>query len=220
MLETYFTNQGKPVGMQAARRQAYHYVAGFYVAAGQELCPLRYSDAETRYVVIGLPSSGLHSNGFSLVRKICFERMGFTVASQIPELAETLGEELLKPTRLYPKVVAPLLRKFRIKGMVHVTGGGFYDNIPRALPDGTAVRVDLGTWAIPPIFELLKQWGNVSGFEMFRTFNMGIGMALIVPDGETGAVIEDLAARGEQAYRIGTVVPGNRNVVIEGIEAP
>jgi phosphoribosylformylglycinamidine cyclo-ligase len=145
--------------------------------------------------------------------------MGFTVDSHIPELTLPLGEELLKPTRLYPKLVIPLLKKFRTKGMVHITGGGFYDNIPRVLPDGVAVRINSGTWPIPPIFELLKRWGNVDRFEMFRTFNMGIGLAFIVPENEAGAVIEDLAARDEQAFCIGDVVPGDRNVSIEGIES-
>jgi phosphoribosylformylglycinamidine cyclo-ligase len=194
-------------------------IAGFCVGVAERAKLLPTDDIEPGEVLIGLPSSGLHSNGFSLVRKICFERMGFTAASRIQELAGTLGEELLKPTRLYPKIVNPLLKKFRIKGIIHVTGGGFYDNIPRALPDGVSVRVAPGTWPIPPIFELLKQWGNVSGFEMFRTFNMGIGMILITPESEAGAIIEDLTARGERSFLIGKAVPGDRRVSIEGIES-
>jgi len=194
-------------------------IAGFCVGAVERAKLLPRKDVEPGDVLLGLPSSGLHSNGFSLVRKICFEHMGFTVTSHVPELAVPLGEELLKPTRLYPKIAAPLLKNFQLKGMIHITGGGFYDNIPRALPDGVAVRVDLGTWPIPPIFELLRRWGNVSGFEMFRTFNMGIGMALIVSKIEAGAVIDGLAARGERAFRIGELVPGDRIVTIEGMES-
>jgi phosphoribosylformylglycinamidine cyclo-ligase len=194
-------------------------IAGFCVGVAERSKLLPREDIGPGDALIGLPSSGLHSNGFSLVRKICFERMGFGAGSRIPELSCSLGEELLKPTRLYPKVVTPLLDKFLIKGMVHITGGGFYDNIPRALPAGTAVRVDPKAWPIPPIFELLKKWGNVSGFEMFRTFNMGIGMILIVPESEAGAVIEDLAARGERAYLIGSVVSGDGSVTIGGIES-
>lgn len=145
--------------------------------------------------------------------------MGFNVATQIPELPVPLGEELLKPTKLYPKAVAPLLKKFQIKGMVHITGGGFYDNIPRALPEGVAVRVNPDAWPMPLIFKLLAKWGNVSDFEMFRTFNMGIGMVLIALNDEAGAIIDDLAARGEQAFRIGELVPGDKIVIIDGIES-
>jgi len=194
-------------------------IAGFCVGVVERTKLLPRKDVKPGDVLIGLPSSGLHSNGFSLVRKICFEHMGFTVASQIPELPVPLGEELLKPTKLYPRAVAPLLKKFQIKGMVHITGGGFYDNIPRALPEGVAVRVNPDAWSMPPIFKLLMQWGNVSGFEMFRTFNMGIGMVLIAPKDEAGAVIDDLAARGEQAFRIGELVPGDKVVIIDGIES-
>jgi len=189
-------------------------IAGFCVGVVERAKLLPREDIEPGDVLLGLPSSGLHSNGFSLVRKICFEHMGFNVTSRVPELTVSLGEELLKPTRLYPKVVAPLLKELRLKGMIHITGGGFYDNIPRALPDGIGARVDLGTWPIPPIFELLRQWGNVSGFEMFRTFNMGIGMVLIVSKDEAGAVIDDLAKRGERAFRIGELVHGDRIVTV------
>jgi len=209
---------GETAEMSSFYKAGEYDIAGFCVGVVERSKILPRSDIEPGDVLIGLPSSGLHSNGFSLVRKICFERMGLTVASQIPELTATLGEELLKPTKLYPKAVMPLLKKFLIKGMVHITGGGFYDNIPRALPEGVSARVNPKTWTIPPIFELLKKWGNVSGFEMFRTFNMGIGMILITPESEAGAVIDDLAARGEQALRIGMVVPGDGNVIVEGIE--
>jgi len=194
-------------------------IAGFCVGIADRAKLLPRGDIAPGDALIGLPSSGLHSNGFSLVRKICFERMGFTVESQIPELGISLGEELLKPTKLYPKAVAPLLENFQIKGMVHITGGGFYDNIPRVLPDGVAAFVDPGAWPAPPIFELLNQWGNVSSFEMFRTFNMGIGLILITPEDEADAVINDLAERGEKAFRIGKLTPGDRIVSVYGIES-
>ena len=132
-------------------------------------------------MLIGLPSSGLHSNGFSLVRKIVFERMKFTGDEKFSD-EKTLGEELLTPTKLYPATVLPLIKKFgeKIHGLVHVTGGGFYDNIPRALPKNFGVTIDADSWTVPKIFRKLQEWGNVPRREMFRTFNCGIGMILIV----------------------------------------
>lgn len=159
-------------------------------------------------VLLGLPSSGLHSNGYSLVRKVCFEHKGLTLDTQVPELGRTLGEELLEPTRLYPKVCLPLLEEFTIKGMVHVTGGGFYDNIPRVLPNGCGVVVNIEAWRRPPIFSLLQQWGNIAWDEMYRTFNMGIGMILVVSADEADAVQAALAARGEACHTIGCVDDG------------
>jgi phosphoribosylformylglycinamidine cyclo-ligase len=187
-------------------------IAGFCVGVADRAKLLPRPDVVPGDALIGLPSSGLHSNGFSLVRKICFDRMKLTVDSFVPELGCALGEELLKPTRLYPKTVLPLLSEgsFSVKGMVHVTGGGFYDNIPRILPDGTGAEIDPGAWPIPPIFGLLQRWGGVADAEMFRTFNMGIGMILVVPEAES--VLRALAASGESAFRIGSVVAGNRGV--------
>ncbi|MDR3588982.1 MAG: phosphoribosylformylglycinamidine cyclo-ligase [Negativicutes bacterium] len=167
-------------------------------------------------VLIGLPSSGLHSNGYSLVRKICFDRSKLTVDHYVPELGRTLGEELLVPTRLYPKVCLPVLERFAVHGMVHVTGGGFYDNIPRMLPTGCSAEVDSAAWPRPVIFDLLQKWGGVAWPEMYRTFNMGIGMILAVPGNEADAVRQQLTEQGEASYIIGKVTAGTGNVVIEG----
>jgi len=166
--------------------------------------------------LIGLPSSGLHSNGYSLVRKICFDLKQFSINQDIPELGKTLGEELLIPTKLYPKACLPLIEKFDIRGMVHITGGGFYENIPRVLPEGCGVEVNTEAWSKPQIFELVQQWGNVAWPEMYRTFNMGIGMILVVPQSEVTAVQEDLTARGETSYVIGHVTAGPREAVLKG----
>lgn len=193
-------------------------IAGFCVGLAERDRLLPRPDIAPGDVLVGLPSSGLHSNGFSLVRKICFDHKKLTVETWIPELNGPLGDELLKPTRLYPKIVLPLLSKYDIKGMVHITGGGFYDNIPRVLPEGTAVRIDPQSWPAPVIFALLQQWGNVTDAEMFRTFNMGIGLILVAPAGEAGAVIAELNSRGEAAYKIGTVVEGKQDVHIEGTD--
>ncbi|MDR3231679.1 MAG: phosphoribosylformylglycinamidine cyclo-ligase [Synergistaceae bacterium] len=194
-------------------------IAGFCVGVAERERLLPRADIAPGDVLVGLPSSGLHSNGFSLVRKICFDHKKMTVETQVPELGGPLGEELLRPTRLYPKIVLPLLSGtgHGIRGMVHVTGGGFYDNIPRVLPEGTAVRVDPKNWTIPPIFTLLQRWGNVADAEMFRTFNMGIGLILVVEAGRVASVIGELRARGEDAREIGAVVAGGREVHIEGI---
>jgi phosphoribosylformylglycinamidine cyclo-ligase len=200
-------------------------IAGFCVGVADREKLLPRTDIAPSDVLIGLPSSGLHSNGFSLVRKICFEHKKMTINTRIPEIGGALGDELLKPTRLYPKTVLPLLDqgdRCAVKGMVHITGGGFYDNIPRVLPEGTGVRVDPQSWPAHPIFELLRDWGNVAEAEMFRTFNMGIGMVLIVPADVAETLIADLKSRGKAAYRIGEVVACNhevdsREVIIEGI---
>ena len=176
-------------------------IAGFAVGVVERKKLITPARVKVGDVLIGLPSSGLHSNGFSLVRKIVFERMKFTGAEQIDGLDKTLGEELLTPTKLYPATVLPLIREFgdKIHGLVHVTGGGFYDNIPRALPDGLGATIDADTWTVPKIFKLLQTWGNVERREMFRTFNCGIGMILIVDAG----IADDLPG-----YKIGRVVEG------------
>lgn len=167
-------------------------------------------------VIIGLPSSGLHSNGYSLVRRI-IARENLDLNRVYPGLERNLGDEVLEPTRLYPKVVVPLLEEFSIKGMVHITGGGFYDNIPRVLPEGLGVEIDLDTYPLPAIFSLLASWGNVPQREMYRTFNMGIGMMLMVSPKEAKAMMQRLAERNEKAYQIG-VVNQSGKVQIRGIE--
>ncbi|SDF69662.1 phosphoribosylformylglycinamidine cyclo-ligase [Sporolituus thermophilus] len=191
-------------------------IAGFAVGVAERERLITGEKIRPGDVLIGLPSSGLHSNGYSLARKICFDVKGFAPDVYIPELGRTLGEELLTPTRLYPRVCLPLLERFDIRGMVHITGGGFYDNIPRVLPAGCAVEIDAGAWPMPPIFACLQAWGQVAWPEMYRTFNMGIGLILIVPAHEADAVRDDLAARGEACYVIGRVVAGNGEVVLKG----
>lgn len=166
-------------------------------------------------VLIGLPSSGIHSNGYSLVRKICFDVKQLSVDTYIPEVGRTLGEELLEPTRLYPKACLPLIDKFDLHGMVHITGGGFYDNIPRVLPADCGVTVDTTAWPKPPIFSLLKEWGGVADAEMYRTFNMGIGMILLVAAEDAAAVQADLTSRGEKSYIIGKVTAGKQQVELK-----
>ena len=193
-------------------------IAGFAVGAVEKSEIITEKRVQEGDVLIGLPSSGIHSNGFSLVRKIVFEVKGFKGDEHIPALGDkTLGEVLLTPTRLYPRVCLPLIRDFRLHGMVHITGGGFYDNIPRALPAGFGVEIDTSAWEMPPIFKLLQEWGGVEWSEMYRTFNMGVGMILMVGEKDADAVTAALEKAGETSYRIGRVTRSGEVVLKGGV---
>ncbi len=191
-------------------------IAGFAVGVVEKSKLITSEKVQEGDVVLGLPSSGVHSNGYSLVRKICFDRKGFKGDEYIEELGRMIGEELLTPTRLYPKSCLPLIENFDIHGMVHITGGGFYENIPRALPEDMAVEIDSSAWKMPAIFKLLQQWGNVDWKEMYRTFNMGIGMIIIASADEAEKIKAHLANAKETVYEIGRVVKGNHDVTIKG----
>ena len=191
-------------------------IAGFSVGVVERSQLITSARVRAGDVLLGLPSSGVHSNGYSLVRKICFERKGFKGDEYIEELGKSIGEELLTPTRLYPRVCLPLIRSFDIHGMVHITGGGFYENIPRALPETMGAEIDGAAWEMPAVFRLLQEWGNVDWAEMYRTFNMGIGMVLIASEDEAARIIAHLTAEGETVYRIGRVTEGAHEVVIKG----
>ncbi|SNB45600.1 phosphoribosylformylglycinamidine cyclo-ligase [Geobacter sp. DSM 9736] len=155
--------------------------------------------------LIGIASSGLHSNGYSLARKIIFEKMGLAIDAQIPELGKTVAEELLTPTRIYVKSILNLRRDFRINGVAHITGGGLLENVPRVLPKGCKAVIHRKSWDIPPIFRLLQEAGNVAEPEMFRTFNCGIGMVLSVPESEADEILIRLSGLNEQAFVIGEI---------------
>ena len=191
-------------------------IAGFAVGVVEKSRIITSERVQNGDVLLGLPSTGVHSNGYSLVRKICFEHKGFKGDEYINELGKTIGEELLTPTRLYPRVCLPLIEKFDIHGMVHITGGGFYDNIPRALPKDMSVEIHASAWKMPVIFRLLQQWGNVDWKEMYRTFNMGIGMVIMTSASEAEKIKAHLAAAGEACYEIGRVTKGQHDVTIKG----
>lgn len=191
-------------------------IAGFAVGVVEKSKVITAERVKEGDILLGLPSSGVHSNGYSLVRKIVFEKMGYKGTEVIPELGKTIGEELLTPTRLYPKACLPLIENFDIHGMVHITGGGFYENIPRALPENFAAEVDASAWDMPPIFRLLQQWGDVDWKEMYRTFNMGIGMVIIASKAEAEKIKAHLASAGEAVYKIGCVKKGGHDVTIKG----
>ncbi|MBD5130820.1 MAG: phosphoribosylformylglycinamidine cyclo-ligase [Ruminococcaceae bacterium] len=162
--------------------------------------------------IVGIASSGVHSNGFSLVRKV-FNINDQKLKSFVPELGQSLGETLLAPTRIYVKPVLDLISKVNVKGISHITGGGFYENIPRMLPDGISAKITKGSWTIPPIFALLQKEGNISEHDMFNTFNMGVGMAVAVDKADADKAVEILKANGEQAFIIGETVSGDDGVI-------
>ena len=191
-------------------------IAGFAVGAVDKSKIITSQRVKAGDILLGLPSSGVHSNGYSLVRKIVFDKMGFKGDEVFDELGKSIGEELLTPTRLYPRVCLPLIEKYDIHGMVHITGGGYYENIPRALPDNMGAEINADKWTVPAVFELLQKWGNVDWKEMYRTFNMGIGMIIIASPDEAEKIKADLAEQEEFCFEIGHVTEGSHEVVIKG----
>ncbi len=164
-------------------------------------------------VLVALPSAGLHTNGYSLARRIAFDVAGLKPDSVVPEIGCAIGDALLWPHRSYRAVVAPLLADGRLKGMAHITGGGITDNLPRILPDGVAAAIERRTWSVPPLFAYLQREGQVDTEEMFRAFNMGVGMILVCAAADADAVLQALRDAGEpQAWRIGEIVEGSRQV--------
>ena len=166
--------------------------------------------------IIGLASSGIHSNGYSLVRKVFFDKLKLNVQDHIEEFQMTLGEMLLTPTRIYADACGTALSKHEINGIVHITGGGFFENIPRVLSDGLCAKIKLSSWERPSVFSYIQKHGDVDEMEMYKTFNMGIGMMMFVDENSTAGVLETLKSAGETAYVIGRVIKDNgRKVVFE-----
>jgi len=163
--------------------------------------------------LVGIASSGIHSNGYSLVRKI-FEPTKERLSVYVESLGSTLGEALLEPTKIYVKAIQAIKNNVEIKAISHITGGGFIENIPRMLKDGTVAHVQLGTWPVHPIFTLMQELGNLKTEEMYNTFNMGIGMLLAVSKEDAAKTIQLLEAAGEKAYLIGEVLEGEKGIVL------
>jgi phosphoribosylformylglycinamidine cyclo-ligase len=180
-------------------------LAGFVVGVVERDRIIDGSDIAVGHRVIGLASSGLHSNGYSLVRRVLFERNSYQVTDEIPQLGGLLGEELLKPTRIYVETVLNLLRDFRISGISHITGGGLTDNLPRILPKSCQAVLHRQSWPVPPIFHFLREQGNIPEDEMRRTFNNGIGLALVVDQEPVADILFRLQALGEHAFVIGEI---------------
>jgi phosphoribosylformylglycinamidine cyclo-ligase len=183
-------------------------LAGFAVGVVNRDQIINGAGIEPGNVIIGLPSSGLHSNGFSLARKVLLELSGLNLEEFIPELGTTLGEAMLKPTRIYVKDVLPLIQKYRVHGMAHITGGGLVENLPRVFPAGVQAKINLNSWAVPPVFQLIRRLGAVAEEEMYRVFNMGVGYCLIVDEGDADGIVADCAG----AFVMGRMEPGDAGV--------
>ncbi|HEY6873507.1 MAG TPA: phosphoribosylformylglycinamidine cyclo-ligase [Geobacteraceae bacterium] len=180
-------------------------LAGFTVGVVERDNIIDGSSITVGNTLIGIASSGLHSNGYSLARKIIFDRMGLSIDASLPGLGKSVADELLTPTRIYVKSILNLLRDFRINGIAHITGGGLLENVPRVLPHGCKAVIDRKSWVIPPVFQLLQNEGNVEESELLRTFNCGIGMVLAVPEEDADEILIRLSGLNEQAFVIGEV---------------
>jgi phosphoribosylformylglycinamidine cyclo-ligase len=189
-------------------------LAGFVVGAVERKNISKPNAIVEGDVLIGLPSSGLHSNGYSLARKILLSRGRLKLTQRLAELGRTLGEELLEPTRIYATTVGRLLRKWPIKGAAHITGGGIVGNLPRVLPRGVRAVIQRDSWPVPPIFGMIKKIGAVSPDEMDRTFNNGLGMILVVDKKHVNGATRSLTQSGEKYFVIGEVLRGERGVEI------
>jgi phosphoribosylformylglycinamidine cyclo-ligase len=181
-------------------------LAGFVVGIVDNGRIIDGTSIRAGHQLVGIASSGLHSNGFSLVRRICFDLLKLKVDSHVPELGRTLGEELITPTRIYTETVQALLKDLPVHGLAHITGGGLVDNVVRVVPQGLGLVIRKGSWDIPPVFAFLRDAGRVSEIEMLRTFNTGIGMVAIVPKPAVSDVLDRLAGMHEKAFVIGEVV--------------
>ncbi len=190
-------------------------IAGFVTGIVDRGAIIDGSDIRPGNKIIGLRSSGLHSNGFSLVRKICFTDHNLTVDQFIAEFDCTLGEELLKPTKIYVQPVLNVMKNYAINGMVHNTGGGFIDNIPRVLPKGCKAIIDTKAWTPQPVFPFLERMGEIPSGEMYRTFNMGIGLLVIIDEDKASDINHHFEALGEEPNIIGEIVS-----LAEGEENP
>jgi len=186
-------------------------LAGFSVGVVDDSKIVDGSEIKPGCQLVGIASSGIHSNGFSLVRKVCFELLKLKVEDHVDDLGKTLGEELLTPTRIYTRPLLNLLRDFPVHGIVHVTGGGIPDNVLRVVPDRCKVRIRKESWDVPPVFDFLQKAGNIEEYEMLRTFNCGIGMIAMVPGDVAGEVLQRLEGMDEKAFIIGDIVERKGN---------
>ncbi len=188
-------------------------IAGFIVGAVDRSSVIDGRSIVPGDVLIGLPSAGLHTNGYSLARRVLFDIAGWTVDTFVAELGTTVGDALLAPHRSYLPFVRPLLDRQSLKGLAHITGGGITENLPRVLPEGCGAEIDLRAWDVPALFHLLQERGSIAREEMFRAFNMGIGLIIACAPREVERVINTMARGGEpHAVRIGFVVAGDRRV--------
>ncbi|HSO67829.1 MAG TPA: phosphoribosylformylglycinamidine cyclo-ligase [Desulfatirhabdiaceae bacterium] len=199
---------GETAEMPGIYAESEYDLAGFAVGIVDNSKIIDGSGIRVGHKLIGISSSGLHSNGYSLVRKICFDILKLKIDAYIPEFGKTLGEELLTPTRIYTETVLRMIRDLSIHGLAHITGGGITENIVRIIPKSCHILIKKDSWEIPAIFQFLKQGGNLDDAEMMRTFNNGIGMIVVVPDQGVQDVLERLNGMDEKAVVIGEVIEG------------
>jgi len=196
---------GETAEMPGFYKNGEYDLAGFCVGVVDQEQIIDGSSISVNDKILGLASSGLHSNGYSLVRDVIFGKMKLKIEQYLPELGRTIGEELLEPTRIYSRIVLNMLRNFKIKGMAHITGGGFVDNIPRILPSGCKAVIRLKSWEVPPIFEIIRKGGRISKKEMLRVFNNGIGMVIVIREEEVDELSMRLQGLGQKAFVIGEI---------------
>ena len=201
---------GETAEMPSFYKKGEYDLAGFTVGVVERDKVIDGSSITAGDQLIGLGSSGLHSNGYSLARKVLFDRMGLKVTDRVEGLSRTVGKELLVPTRVYVKTVLRLLKEFHVHGIAHITGGGFTDNIPRIIPPGCKAVIRKNAWPVPRIFKVIQEGGNISKPEMLRTFNNGIGMVLAVPQKEMQEILMRLRGMKEKAYLIGEIVKAGK----------
>lgn len=206
---------GETAEMPGFYKDGEYDLSGFAVGVADRSRIIDGSGIREGDVLIGLLSNGLHSNGYSLVRKVLFDQGKMDVSDYIPELGMTLGEELLRPTIIYVKAFNALKGLIDIKGMVHITGGGISGNLPRIFPDNISAVVKRGSWPVPVIFRLIEEKGHVPESDMWRTFNMGIGFVIIVPEAQSGSAISVLRGSGFDPYIIGNLSKGEKEVKYE-----
>lgn len=195
-------------------------LAGFTVGIAEKSQMITGEKIQAGDILVGLPSSGIHSNGYSLVRKVFFETNSFSLDENLPELSGKLSDEILTPTRIYVEAVLPLVKKELVNGIAHVTGGGFVENLPRMLPEKLACEIEMGSWPVLPIFEALEKYGEIPEMEMYEIFNMGIGMVLAVAPEKLAELQADLKERNEVSFVIGKVIEKQDSaIVFKGAQA-
>jgi phosphoribosylformylglycinamidine cyclo-ligase len=206
---------GETAEMPGFYQEGEYDIAGFIVGVVDRQKIIDGKTIATGDVLLALPSVGLHTNGYSLARKLFFEVAGHEPGTVLPELQMSIGDALLQSHLSYLRPLEGLLDTGVVKGLAHITGGGLTDNIPRILPEGTAVQIRKGSWPVLPIYELMREIGNVSDAEMYRTFNMGVGMVIVCTAENASMIKQHLASLGESCYEIGEVVGGDRDVTIQ-----
>ena len=205
---------GETAEMPGFYREGEYDIAGFIVGVVDRAKIIDGKTIAPGDVLLALPSAGLHTNGYSLARKLFFDVMQYEPWTPMPEFGTTVGGALMEPHLSYLRPLQGLLDAQVIKGLAHITGGGLTDNIPRILPEGTAVRIEKGSWDVLPVFEVLQRIGNVSEFEMYRTFNMGVGMVIVCAPNDAEAIKAHFREREEECFEIGKVITGNREVLL------